>query len=490
MITNKSEAYQYVTNDFFNVYTTNAFFPLRSENKKDLYPLAIKTAVDMISKNNQVISLWNNTLSKYLDNDFNLLNTKGLKIKIPDNILIIGAGGIGSWFMPKFVKLLNDAKRKNLLPTTFNSVTICDGDEVEDSNLIRQNFATRDVGRNKAEALFRRYSTELNGSINFGYIDKYILDLEGIQSKPSSAKDKFVTYDSYYQSLIKGSLDNRRNTSMLVINLIDNNESRKGIHAWMTSMFEGAIASSAVVDVANSTYNGQLNFTLYGAGSELGARFIPIYRPYYWDMITENIFLNDKISVFDCSRADVQAVEQLFDVNNMAATVLCSYMNTWIEKTKIFNAQVSFTTGPNISIKTDYKLYDIFFDTYAFPANRRTSQELTRNLPAVLSPVISSGNAMSKESQFYKWVNIKDNMKFVYGMMNMLHSYRADRGDITALETFNIDFAKPESMHFGINQTNALSVEEASKLLNSAYTQASSNRQKSISNNEIIISTI
>lgn len=57
---------------------------------------------------------------------------------------VIGAGGVGSWLVPKLIRL-----EKNLI--------LIDGDTLEEKNLDRQLFDRDQIGRNKAKALAERY---------------------------------------------------------------------------------------------------------------------------------------------------------------------------------------------------------------------------------------------------------------------------------------------------------------------------------------------
>lgn len=59
---------------------------------------------------------------------------------------IIGCGGVGSFLTPVMCMLVGK-----------ENVTLVDGDTLEAKNLNRQLFSESDIGRNKAEALARRY---------------------------------------------------------------------------------------------------------------------------------------------------------------------------------------------------------------------------------------------------------------------------------------------------------------------------------------------
>ena len=64
----------------------------------------------------------------------------------PDKAVMLGAGGTGGHIAPHLYRLLYALDR----PVRF---IICDGDVVEEKNLVRQNFIPADLGENKARVL-------------------------------------------------------------------------------------------------------------------------------------------------------------------------------------------------------------------------------------------------------------------------------------------------------------------------------------------------
>lgn len=80
------------------------------------------------------------------------------------NLIIIGAGGTGGHLFDSVARLaygMNaDPERPDL------HLTLVDGDEVEEKNLLRQNFVLDDLGENKAEALAYRYKDQMDISTN------------------------------------------------------------------------------------------------------------------------------------------------------------------------------------------------------------------------------------------------------------------------------------------------------------------------------------
>lgn len=79
---------------------------------------------------------------------------------VPSNIILIGAGGTGSRLMPMLAQLVRTCIRKYNPGAWLDELPIyvIDGDNVEEKNLLRQNFIEKDVGKNKATVLANRYS--------------------------------------------------------------------------------------------------------------------------------------------------------------------------------------------------------------------------------------------------------------------------------------------------------------------------------------------
>lgn len=79
---------------------------------------------------------------------------------IPNNIFVVGCGGTGSRLVPMLVQFIRSITREHVpsgwLGTT--NIVLIDGDVVEQKNLIRQNFISTDVGKNKAQVLAMRYA--------------------------------------------------------------------------------------------------------------------------------------------------------------------------------------------------------------------------------------------------------------------------------------------------------------------------------------------
>lgn len=259
--------------------------------------------------------------------DFTLLSSLSTPVPAPKNILIIGAGGTGSWFAPKLVKILNDGYRKGLLRAKMN-VVFADADHVEEKNLIRQNFIEPDIEKNKAQVLAERYSPAANDNITIGYIDKYLVDSK--YKIPSGKESYFMDFKDL-PSNIKPNL---------VINLIDNAKTRKAVHRYFsTSSYDGTV----ILDVGNNTRNGQLTASIYNFNT------MDWYNSFYMNY-PDSVLEDDDISIESCADHDDNEEEQLLNANDMAATVLADYVNQIVESRSIKNYVVEFVTGKNISI--------------------------------------------------------------------------------------------------------------------------------------------
>lgn len=108
-----------------------------------------------------------NTLSGIIKGNFTgvIKNQVTIPITIPHstnqdyanyNIIIVGAGGTGGYLIRDLSRYIFALKEKG--STKNFSMTIIDGDVVEEKNVLRQNFTKRDVGQNKAEVMAKRHA--------------------------------------------------------------------------------------------------------------------------------------------------------------------------------------------------------------------------------------------------------------------------------------------------------------------------------------------
>ena len=253
-----------------------------------------------------------------------------LDFQLPQNIIVVGAGGTGGWFAPKAAKIISAALNKRMIEHKVNMIFV-DQDTVETKNLIRQNYVTPDVGRNKAEVIATRYAHSItNENMSMSYIAAYLVDKS--YPIPKGEEEKFV--------YIENVMSNCKRESYMVINLIDNMKSRKAIHKFCY------LNKVDVIDVANNDYNGQLNYAAYSKGQGHVGSFFAVYPDAARD--------DDAIVLYNCADADANATEQLFNANDMAATMLGTFLANCIADRTVANHHVKFCTGVNMSISADH----------------------------------------------------------------------------------------------------------------------------------------
>ena len=83
----------------------------------------------------------------------------------PIQINIIGAGGTGGYLVRDLSRFVYSIEKRTSKSNI--SITIFDGDNVEEKNILRQNFLPHDIGQNKAEVLALRHVRAFGTNINY-----------------------------------------------------------------------------------------------------------------------------------------------------------------------------------------------------------------------------------------------------------------------------------------------------------------------------------
>lgn len=298
-------------------------------------PNFIHTAINIRESVNDL----NVLIDEVMRNDFSLMNKRGREIIRLDrdslDLYVIGAGGTGGWFIPKLIKILNTAISKSMINSA--NVIVIDGDEVEEKNLLRQNFIRQDIGKNKAEVMANRYSMVADTKVSISYVDKYLK--ESSHKVEERAASKYINISEIF-----GTGNSIASQNKLVFSLIDNAITRKAIHKAC------AMNSISVIDVGNDKYNGQLNFSDYTTMYNNNLSFIP-GNVFYSE--PELVLANDDVSVFNCANTDATE-DQLFAANDMAATVLGAFINNLIDNNgRIKYQKVNFITSENMQSNSE-----------------------------------------------------------------------------------------------------------------------------------------
>ena len=208
----------------------------------------------------------------------------------PVKIVVIGAGGTGGYIIPHLYRLGYATNR----PVR---IIICDGDIVEEKNLIRQNFVVQDIGRNKAQVQAERYSAAFG--IDCEYRPEFI-ENEGILRKlvrPDFVKD-------WYHA------DTQR---VILLGCVDNNRSRRLCH----TIFEQQ-EDLIYIDAGNGEHTGQV---VCGVRQKGRTTYKPVCR-LYPDLLRED----DKFpSELSCAERAVSAPQSV-TANLMAAMAMVSFL--------------------------------------------------------------------------------------------------------------------------------------------------------------------
>ena len=230
----------------------------------------------------------------------------------PVKIVMLGAGGTGGHIAPHLYRLLYALER----PVRF---IICDGDIVEEKNLVRQNFIPADLGENKAQVLAERYSTVFG--METEYVPSYIEDVERLKEL---IKPKMI-YSGYYPRTV---VDKEQ---VILIGAVDNNRSRQMCH-------EVFYASEELIyiDSGNSEHTGQVVCGIRSAGRTL-------YKP-VGKLYPEVLSDSDKFPTeLSCAEASVSA-PQAMTANIMAATAVVDMIYNILTLGESRVRQVTFAT--------------------------------------------------------------------------------------------------------------------------------------------------
>jgi PRTRC genetic system ThiF family protein len=212
---------------------------------------------------------------------------------------VIGAGGTGGYVIRDLSRLLYALTKRD---DTFDfEFIIYDGDEVEEKNLLRQNFLPHDLGKSKAEVMALRHSSAFGIPI---YSCNTFLDEEKMNDIVNSTWTK-----------------GNREIINIVIGCVDNNNARRIISKEISSSikhvssyrFEEDMFHTYWIDAGNKRTSGQVIF---------GGREIPIVTSVYPDILDPEKDSKVKVS---CAEALMDDEQNIF-VNLMAANLSLNFV--------------------------------------------------------------------------------------------------------------------------------------------------------------------
>ena len=230
----------------------------------------------------------------------------------PVKVVMLGAGGTGGHIAPHMYRLLYALER----PVRF---IVCDGDVVEEKNLVRQNFTPADLGENKAKVLSERYSAVFG--LETEYVPEFIESEERLRELLTPKSWRMGP--EYNAPVLK--------EQVILIGAVDNNRSRQLCHALFYQMDE-----LVYIDSGNGEYTGQVVCGIRSGGRTL-------YRPIgavYPDVLKQTDKFPTELS---CAEASLSAPQSIA-ANITAATAVVDMVYNILTLGESRVRQVTFAT--------------------------------------------------------------------------------------------------------------------------------------------------
>lgn len=235
----------------------------------------------------------------------------------PVKIVMLGAGGTGGHIAPHLYRLLYALDR----PVRF---IICDGDVVEQKNLVRQNFIPADLGENKAKVLAERYSTV------FGLETEYIPSFIESENELKSLLTPVVWHVDYRHTICE---------QIILIGAVDNNKSRQLCHKVFQQMPE-----LIYIDSGNGEYTGQVVCGIRRGGKT----YYPPIGTVYPDVLEDTDKFPTELS---CAEASVSAPQSIA-ANITAATAVVDMVYNILALGDSSVRKITFSTR-NVNVRPE-----------------------------------------------------------------------------------------------------------------------------------------
>lgn len=228
----------------------------------------------------------------------------------PVKIIVIGAGGTGGYVVPHLYRIGFSSEHQI-------RIVVCDGDVVEEKNLIRQNFVHQDIGRNKAQVLAERYSAAFG--IECEYIPRFIENEEELLE---------LTAPDFCQNSWRGIPETQR---VILLGCVDNNKSRQLCHSVFYKQ-----ADLIYIDSGNGEHTGQV---VCGVRQNNRTTYKPVCS-LYSDMLADE----DKFpSELSCAERAVSAPQSV-TANLTAATAMVSFLYDLLICGELHTRYVTFSS--------------------------------------------------------------------------------------------------------------------------------------------------
>ena len=228
----------------------------------------------------------------------------------PVKVIVIGAGGTGGYVIPHLYRLAYASGR----PVR---IIVCDGDIVEEKNLIRQNFVQQDIGQNKAQVQAQRYSAA------FGIECEYIPDFIETDEKLL----ELTTPD--FKARYHGNATEAQR--VILLGCVDNNRSRQMCHRIFQQQTD-----LVYIDSGNGEHTGQV---VCGVRQNGRTTYKPV-GSLYPDVLKEE----DKFpSELSCAERTVSAPQSV-TANLTAATAMIGFLYNLLIVGELTTRYVTFSS--------------------------------------------------------------------------------------------------------------------------------------------------
>lgn len=264
---------------------------------------------------------------------------------VTNDVVVIGAGGVGARLVPLLVKQL--AGRDNLF--------VVDDDIVETRNLLRQHFTAADVGRPKAQLVAER-AAAINAQPRVGI---YYAVGRVSADNPHSGVLLCPRRDHTLARALYGADFNLTDPNtirlLVVISCVDTIVARKSIQQWLT-VSAGGYHSYVWIDCGNADKSGQALYAMIIPGTgPLQQRGTPRVRyDGKWDgfkfLCPEFLNQKDEEVVGDACAARIDT--QTVTANNWAATCAATLADPLLAQRPFSLAGMMFSTAG--SLRTSY----------------------------------------------------------------------------------------------------------------------------------------
>lgn len=263
----------------------------------------------------------------------------------PLHFIVIGAGGTGGYLIPQLarqISVMNIGRAQDKL----HQLTICDADDVESKNLIRQNFIARDIGKGKAEVMATRYATAFG--IKIGVFGQYV--------ESDADLNKLLELHPRNIPVIVGCVDNNK-SRQLVARMFYRQEKRM---FWIDSGNE-EYAGQVVIgyNIRQNPYTDQ-QLQQYGATKPY-AYYLPCATDCFPDIMndTETKFVTE----LSCAERAISHPQSIA-TNMTAANVIFNFCNTLLN------------SGPGAILTNNVVTFNS--KTNSFAQNRCTHDQITK----------------------------------------------------------------------------------------------------------------